>query len=173
MPGETRIDQFESAIRTVCEPIFQKPISEISFGNLLLRLFQTARRFQMEVQPQLVLLQKTLLNIEGLGRQLDPDLDLWKTAKPFIDGWMNEQVGLKALTKGLRTHLPKTLEQAPEIPALIYKFLKQAEQQPLQQQSQLTHELETVKQQLKRQQKIYWLTIVVGVAAAATAYWFT
>ena len=108
VPEYTRVDQFESAIRTVCEPIFQKPISQISFGNLLLRLFQTARRFQMEVQPQLVLLQKTLLNIEGLGRQLDPDLDLWKTAKPFIDRWMSEQVGVRALAKGVQTHFAKS-----------------------------------------------------------------
>ena len=113
VPSDTRVDQFESAIRTVCEPIFQRPISQISFGNLLLRLFQTARRFNMEVQPQLVLLQKTLLNIEGLGRQLDPDLDLWKTAKPFLERWMNEQVGPRAFIKGLKDNLPQTLEQLP------------------------------------------------------------
>ena len=93
VPSHTRVDEFESAIRSVCEPIFEKPLKEISFGQLLLRLFQTARRFNMEVQPQLVLLQKTLLNIEGLGRQLYPDLDLWKTAKPFLEQWMEEQVG--------------------------------------------------------------------------------
>ena len=93
----TRVDEFESAIRTVCEPIYEKPISEISFGHFLLRLFQTARRFNMEVQPQLVLLQKTLLNIEGLGRQLYPELDLWKTAKPFLERWMKEQVGPQVL----------------------------------------------------------------------------
>jgi ubiquinone biosynthesis protein len=172
VPEETRIDQFESAIRTVCEPIFQKPISEISFGNLLLRLFQTARRFQMEVQPQLVLLQKTLLNIEGLGRQLDPSLDLWKTAKPFIDRWMSEQVGFKALTKGLRTHLPRTLEQAPEIPSLIYNFLKQAEQQPMQQRAEFTQELNLLKQQIKQQQHTYWVTLILAIVAAATIYWF-
>nr|MCU0870067.1 ubiquinone biosynthesis regulatory protein kinase UbiB [Burkholderiales bacterium] len=92
VPPETRVDEFEAAIRAVCEPIFDKPLREISFGKVLLRLFQTARRFNLEVQPQLVLLQKTLLNIEGLGRELDPDLDLWKTAKPYLERWMNEQV---------------------------------------------------------------------------------
>lgn len=172
VPEETRIDQFESAIRTVCEPIFQKPISEISFGNLLMRLFQTARRFQMEVQPQLVLLQKTLLNIEGLGRQLDPDLDLWKTAKPFIDRWMNEQVGFKALTKGLRIHLPKTLEQAPEIPSLIYSFLKQAEQQPLQQKAEYKQELQLLKQEIKQQRNIFWLTLITLLITVVAVYWF-
>jgi len=91
------VDEFEAAIRTVCEPIFEKPLNEISFGNVLLRLFQTARRFNMEVQPQLVLLQKTLLNIEGLGRQLYPELDLWKTAKPFLERTMSEQLGARSL----------------------------------------------------------------------------
>ena len=172
VPEYTRVDQFESAIRTVCEPIFQKPISQISFGNLLLRLFQTARRFQMEVQPQLVLLQKTLLNIEGLGRQLDPDLDLWKTAKPFIDRWMSEQVGVRALAKGVQTHLPKALEQAPEIPSLVYQFLKVAEQSQ-QPQTQLIQELDHIKRQLKFQQTLYWCTVVVAVAATAIFYWMT
>ena len=97
VPRDTRVDEFESAIRTVCEPIFDRPLREISFGGFLLTLFQTARRFNMEVQPQLVLLQKTLLNIEGLGRQLDPDLDLWTTAKPFLERWMNEQIGWRGL----------------------------------------------------------------------------
>lgn len=99
VPRSTRIDEFESAIRTVCEPIFERPLKEISFGHLLLRLFQTARRFNMEVQPQLVLLQKTFLNIEGLGRDLYPELDLWKTAKPFLQRWMDEQVGVRALMR--------------------------------------------------------------------------
>ena len=128
VPPDTRVDQFESAIRTVCEPIFQRPLSEISFGGLLLRLFQTARRFNMEVQPQLVLLQKTLLNIEGLGRTLDPDLDLWKTAKPFLDRWMSEQVGPRAFMSGLRKQLPRLAERLPEMPDLIYSGLKTFEQ---------------------------------------------
>ncbi len=110
---DTRVDQFESAIRSVCEPIFQRPLKEISFAQLLLRLFQTARRYNMEVQPQLVLLQKTLLHIEGLGRQLAPDLDLWTTAKPFLERWMSEQIGVRASYRNFRRHLPAVMERAP------------------------------------------------------------
>jgi ubiquinone biosynthesis protein len=124
--GDTRVDEFEAAIRAVCEPIFQRPLSQISFGQLLLRLFQTARRFNMEVQPQLVLLQKTLLNIEGLGRQLDPDLDLWTTAKPFLERWMSEQLGARALLRGLKRNLPYMAEKLPDVPELAYKVLNQA-----------------------------------------------
>ena len=102
VPAGTRVDEFEGAIRAVCEPIFARPLKEISFGSLLLRLFQTSRRFNVEIQPQLVMLQKTLLNIEGLGRQLDPDLDLWATAKPFLEQWMREQVGWRGLLRTLR-----------------------------------------------------------------------
>lgn len=124
VPSHTRVDEFESAIRSVCEPIFERPLKEISFGQLLLRLFQTARRFNMEVQPQLVLLQKTLLNIEGLGRQLYPDLDLWKTAKPFLENWMEEQVGPRALLRNIKEDMPYLIEKLPEMPSLIYKSLK-------------------------------------------------
>lgn len=125
VPPGTRIEEFEGAIRSVCEPIFDKPLKEISFGMVLLRLFQTARRFKMEVQPQLVLLQKTLLNIEGLGRQLYPDLDLWQTAKPFLERWMDERIGLRAFLKGIRTNLPKWAESLPEVPMLIHETLVQ------------------------------------------------
>ena len=128
VPRDTRVDEFETAIRTVSEPIFDRPISEISFGHFLLRLFQTARRFNMEVQPQLVLLQKTLLNIEGLGRTLYPELDLWTTAKPFMERWIAEQVGPKAFFRRMRKNLPTVSEQLPELPALAYKVLKDAEQ---------------------------------------------
>lgn len=131
VPADTRIDEFESAIRTVCEPIFERPLSQISFGHLLLRLFQTARRFNMQVQPQLVLLQKTLLNIEGLGRDLYPDLDLWKTAKPFLERWMDEQVGVRALIKGAKKHLPTFLENLPAMPGLVHQVLDQAANQRL------------------------------------------
>jgi len=124
VPAGTRVDEFESAIRSVCEPIFEKPLKDISFGQLLLRLFQTARRFNMEVQPQLVLLQKTLLNIEGLGRQIYPDLDLWQTAKPFLEKWMNEQVGTKAFVKGFKKNLPYIVEKMPEMPEMMFKALK-------------------------------------------------
>lgn len=120
VPSHTRVDEFESAIRSVCEPIFEKPLKQISFGQLLLRLFQTARRFNMEVQPQLVLLQKTLLNIEGLGRQLYPELDLWKTAKPFLEKWMADQVGARAMLRGVREDMPYLIEKLPELPGLLY-----------------------------------------------------
>jgi len=122
----TRVDELEAAIRTVCEPIFERPISEISFGNFLLRLFQTARRFDMEVQPQLVLLQKTLLNIEGLGRQLYPELDLWKTAKPYMERWVSEQLGPRAFLKRVRKTLPRLSERLPEIPELAHRVLSDA-----------------------------------------------
>jgi ubiquinone biosynthesis protein len=127
VPAGTRVDEFESAIRTVCEPIFQKPLSEISFGHFLLRLFQTARRFDMEVQPQLVLLQKTLLNIEGLGRQLYPELDLWTTAKPYMERWMRGRVGLVGLLSRTRKNLVSVADQFPELPLLANRLLNSLE----------------------------------------------
>lgn len=125
VPASTRVNEFEAAIRSVCEPIFEKPLSEISFGLLLIRLFQTARRFDMTVQPQLVLLQKTLLNIEGLGRELYPQLDLWKTAKPFLESWVKEQVGPKRFLNAVRQHGPSWLAKAPQMPDLIHESLLQ------------------------------------------------
>ncbi len=125
VPKDTRVTEFESAIRTVCEPIFEKPFKEISFGQVLLRLFQTGRRFHMEVQPQLILLQKTLLAVEGLGRQIDPDLNLWDTAKPFIEKWIKEQMGVKALVKNINDNLPFITEQLPHVPKLLNDVLVQ------------------------------------------------
>jgi ubiquinone biosynthesis protein len=125
VPKHTRLDEFEAAIRSVCEPIFARPLKEISFGQLLLRLFQTARRFQMEVQPQLVLLQKTLLNIEGLGRQLYPDLDLWETAKPILENWMQEKLGWKAALESLKQEAPGWAETLPTLPRLMHDVNKQ------------------------------------------------
>ncbi|MEW8029134.1 MAG: ubiquinone biosynthesis regulatory protein kinase UbiB [Candidatus Thiodiazotropha sp.] len=126
VPEVTRVEEFESAIRTVSEPIFEKPLSEISFGHFLLRLFQTARRFDMEVQPQLVLLQKTLLNIEGLGRQLYPQLDLWTTAKPFLERWMSEQIGRRAFVGKLKQNLPEIAEHLPDLPKKLNKIIDEA-----------------------------------------------
>lgn len=120
---DTRIDDFEAAIRTVCEPMFQRPLAEISFGQLLVRLFQTARQFNMEIQPQLLLLEKTFLHIEGLGRQLYPQLDLWDTAKPFLERWLSEQLGVRALVKGLKKNLPYIAENLPDLPQLAFKTL--------------------------------------------------
>ncbi len=122
-PKDTRVDDFESAIRAVCEPIFAKPLKEISFGRVLLRLFQTSRRFNIQVQPQLVLLQKTLLNIEGLGRDLDPELDLWETAKPFLERWMAEQVGWRGLIERLREEAPYWSTILPQLPRLLHQAL--------------------------------------------------
>ncbi len=122
-PKDTRIDEFESAIRAVCEPIFDRPLKDISFGRVLLRLFQTSRRFNVAVQPQLVLLQKTLLNIEGLGRELDPDLDLWKTAKPFLERWMSEQLGWRGLLNNLKREAPAWVTLLPALPRLAHQAL--------------------------------------------------
>jgi ubiquinone biosynthesis protein len=119
IPEETKVTEFENVIRRVCEPIFEKPLKEISFGHFLVTLFQTAREFNMEVQPQLVLLQKTLLNIEGLGRQLYPDLDLWNTAKPFMERWMEQRMGPAALLRQFSTYAPDLIEQLPRLPELI------------------------------------------------------
>jgi len=124
VPSGTRADEFEMAIRSVCEPIFNKPLSEISFAQVLLRLFQTARRFDMEVQPQLVLLQKTLFNIEGLGRQLYPELDLWKTAKPFLEDWTRERYSPRATFKRLRAGFPVVREFLLESPGRLNLLLR-------------------------------------------------
>jgi ubiquinone biosynthesis protein len=123
VPADTRADEFEGAIRAVCEPFFDRPLREISFGRALVRLFQTSRRFNVEIQPQLVMLQKTLLNIEGLGRQLDPDLDLWTTAKPFLENWMREQVGFKGLLRTLRREAPHWATMLPQLPRLLHRTL--------------------------------------------------
>jgi ubiquinone biosynthesis protein len=131
-PKETRVDELEAAVRSCCEPIFDRPLRDISFGQVLLRLFQTSRRFNIEVQPQLVLLQKTLLNIEGLGRQLDPDLDLWKTAKPYLERWMQEQVGWRGLVSRLKEEAPHFNHIFPELPRLIHQALKRQVDEPRQ-----------------------------------------
>jgi ubiquinone biosynthesis protein len=123
VPADTRADEFEGAIRAVCEPFFDRPLGEISFGRALIRLFQTSRRFNVEIQPQLVMLQKTLLNIEGLGRQLDPGLDLWSTAKPFLEKWMREQVGFKGLLRTLRSEAPRWATMLPQLPRLLHRAL--------------------------------------------------
>jgi ubiquinone biosynthesis protein len=125
VPADTRVDELEAAVRAVCEPVFDRPLKDISFGRVLLQLFQASRRFNVEIQPQLVLLQKTLLNIEGLGRQLDPDLDLWKTAKPFLERWMNEQIGWRALLNNLKTEAPKWAVLLPQLPRLAHQALSQ------------------------------------------------
>jgi ubiquinone biosynthesis protein len=123
VPSGTRVDELESAIRAVCEPIFDRPLKEISFGQVLLRLFAASRRFNVQIQPQLVLLQKTLLNVEGLGRQLDPDLDLWQTAKPFLEQWMRRQVGIEGLVARLRDESLLWSQTLPRLPRLLQDAL--------------------------------------------------
>jgi len=153
VPKDTNVQDFEGAIRTVCEPIFDRPLSEISFGYFLLNLFQTAKRFDMEVQPQLVLLQKTLLNIEGLGRQLYPQLDLWVTAKPFMERWLKSQIGPKAFFNKIRLSLPYLSEQLPEMPQLIYSAVSKVAQGELDNQhaiERLTCHLEAQQKQMKK-----------------------
>ena len=125
VPPDTRVDELEAGIRSVCEPYFDRPLKEISLGMVLLRLFQISRRFNVVIQPQLVLLQKTLLNVEGLGRQLDPDLDLWHTAKPFLEKWMQEQIGPKRLLRELKDQAPYYAKMLPDLPRLLHGYLQQ------------------------------------------------
>ena len=165
VPSDTNIDEFEVAIRTVCEPIFQKPLAEISFGNVLVQLFNTARRFNMVVQPQLVLLQKTLLYVEGLGRQLYPQLDLWQTAKPFLENWLREQIGVKAMFTKVKANLPFWSEKLPEMPDLLYDTLKQVKRFPeKQQQANLA-----LLQQHARAQKALHFSIVGATLVIVSA----
>ncbi|MBT9591755.1 MAG: ubiquinone biosynthesis regulatory protein kinase UbiB [Thiobacillus sp.] len=165
VPADTRIDELEAAVRAVCEPVFDRPLKDISFGRVLLQLFQASRRFNVEIQPQLVLLQKTLLNIEGLGRLLDPELDLWKTAKPFLERWMNEQMGWRALLKNLQTEAPKWAALLPQLPRLAHQALNE---------NRLT-QLESGLTLMLRQQhaRNRWLGIIAGLLAVlsiATLY---
>ena len=171
VPSTTRIEEFESAIRSVCEPIFEKPLKDISFGQLLLRLFQTARRFDMVVQPQLVLLQKTLLNIEGLGRQLYPELDLWQTAKPYLEQWFHDRMGPKAKINKLIKQFPEFAEQFPEVPSLIYKALNNAAQ--AQQQADAQHrELLKLRQQLNDNHTSTVWAIIISTLVISLAVLF-
>ena len=167
VPADTNANEFESAIRTVCEPIFQLPLKEISYGKLLLRLFQTARRFNMEVQPQLVLLQKTLLNIEGLGREVYPDLDLWKTAKPFLQRRVDQQFGLRSLLKTAKADLPKLLEQGPHIPVMVNEIIHHIHKQQLNQQSE-SQQLEQLREEIKQHNKKIIITLT-GATLLITA----
>jgi ubiquinone biosynthesis protein len=166
VPADTRVDEFEAAIRTVCEPIFDKPLKEISFGKTLLRLFQVSRRFNVEIQPQLVMLQKTLLNIEGLGRQLDPDLDLWKTAKPFLERWMGEQVGMSGLLRNLATEAPNWASALPEVPRLLHRALTERSAKPA------DDGLIRLLEEQRKQTRLLWMAVALLLAALLEqAYW--
>ncbi|NWN83334.1 MAG: ubiquinone biosynthesis regulatory protein kinase UbiB [Halomonas sp.] len=172
----TRANEFAAAIRTVCEPILEKPLKDISFGQVLLGLFQTARRFDMTVQPQLVLLQKTLLNIEGLGRQLYPELDLWKTAKPYLERWMEERAGVKGFWASLKRQAPELSHQLPELPSLAHQMLSQAELEKRQRRLQgealggIQHQLEHQGRHHRRI-RLGVLLVVLGVAWQPLAEW--
>ena len=161
VPADTRIDELEAAVRAVCEPVFDRPLKDISFGRVLLQLFQASRRFHVEIQPQLVLLQKTLLNIEGLGRQLDPELDLWKTAKPFLERWMNEQMGWRALVNNLKTEAPKWAALLPQLPRLAHQALNENRL------AQLENGLTLMLRQQHTRNR--WLGLIAGLLATLTA----
>jgi ubiquinone biosynthesis protein len=124
VPADTRVEELEGAVRAVCEPYFDRPLKEISLGIVLMRLFQASRRFNVEIQPQLTLLQKTLLNVEGLGRQLDPDMDLWKTAKPVLERWVDQQIGIRGFIDRLKTEAPQWAKLVPTIPRLLAQWLE-------------------------------------------------
>ena len=159
VPPETRVDELEGAIRTVCEPYFDRPLKEISLGMVLMRLFQTSRRFHVEIQPQLVLLQKTLLNIEGLGRDLDPELDLWSTAKPFLERWMLEQVGPQKLLDEFKSQAPRYAKILPELPHLLHIFLRRRG-------AEYRHDSQELLDELKRTNRLLQTVIVIGVGFA-------
>jgi ubiquinone biosynthesis protein len=179
VPKTARVDEFESAVRTVCEPIFNKPLKEISFAQVLLRLFETARRFDMQIQPQLVLLQKTLLNVEGLGRELYPELDLWKTAQPVLRQWMRERMSPRAVIKRMRAQLPDTIEALKELPGLFQTAVREASEGRFRLQIESTGMLELrreLEQSNKRRDLVLaaaalWLSGVVWLAAAETYRW--
>lgn len=171
VPKGTPVHAFESAIRSVCEPMFAKPLKDISFGQVLIGLFQTARRFNMEVQPQLVLLEKTLLNIEGLGRQLYPDLDLWVTAKPFLERWMREQMGPKRVMEEVRKQAPQWAGQLPQIPNLIFTALSQMSHQEERIQAQ-TEAINHLGKELKKSRKNLPFRLL-GVLSLGVAWIFT
>ena len=163
-PRETRVDELESAVRATCEPIFDRPLKDISFGQILLRLFQTSRRFNVEIQPQLVLLQKTLLNIEGLGRQLDPDLDLWKTAKPYLERWMGEQIGIQGMIERLKAEAPRFTHILPQLPRLVHRALSQAAE-PMSANDELLRLL--VVEQRRTNRMLSFFVYFVGTLGAA------
>ncbi|MBI5752349.1 MAG: ubiquinone biosynthesis regulatory protein kinase UbiB [Hydrogenophilales bacterium] len=164
-PADTRMDEFEAAIRTVCEPVFDKPLKDISFGKVLLRLFETSREFNVQIQPQLVLLQKTLLNIEGLGRQLDPDLDLWQTAKPFLERWMSEQMGVRGMLRTLQEEAPQWAITLPKLPRLLHEAMNRDPMEKIEQGFALL--------MAEQRQRNRWLmAIAVLLGALALVLWF-
>ena len=163
-PRETRVDELEAAVRAVCEPIFDRPLKEISFGKVLLRLFQTSRRFNVEIQPQLVLLQKTLLNIEGLGRMLDPDHDLWDTAKPFLERWMSEQLGLRGLVDHVKRESPQWAVLLPQLPRLAHRALAQLDEH-----ASAAAEIARLREEAAASRRLARLAVLAAAAALLAA----
>jgi len=151
VPANSRVEELEGAVRSVCEPYFDRPLKEISLGIVLMRLFQTSRRFKVEIQPQLTLLQKTLLNVEGLARQLDPDLDLWKTAKPILEKWISQQLGWRGFLDGLKAEAPAWAKILPTLPRLIGESLAQS------QKKEQNGELEVLKALLQQERRTHRL----------------
>jgi ubiquinone biosynthesis protein len=166
VPPETRIDEFEAAVRAVCEPIFDRPLKEIYFGRVLLRLFQTARRFNLEVQPQLVMLQKTLLNIEGLGRDLDPGLDLWTTAKPYLERWMQEQIGWRGLLRTIVAEAPTWANLLPQLPRLAHRALAEDRLQ------RIEARLDELVAEERRRTRVLRALAWLAAAGVALGAWF-
>ncbi|HET7061173.1 MAG TPA: AarF/UbiB family protein, partial [Nitrosospira sp.] len=164
-PRNTRVDEFETAIRAVCEPIFDKPLSEISFSRVLLRLFQTSREFNVEIQPQLVMLQKTLLNIEGLGRDLDPNLDLWTTAKPYLENWMADQLGWRGLTRRLRKEASSWAIIMPQYPRLLHQALDEIRSQ------RIDHKMSEFVKEKRRQNILLSILVILLTAASLWQLW--
>jgi ubiquinone biosynthesis protein len=167
VPKDTRVDEFEFAIRTVCEPIFDRPVKDISVGALLLRLFQTARRFHMKILPQLLLLQKTIVNVEGIGRQLDPDLDLWRAARPSLESWMRDRVGLRSVLRSTRQNVPLWVDRLPELPGLAFEILDQVRGGRLQVVTS-EPELKEIRREIERiHKRLVFAVIGVGLIIGA------
>lgn len=166
VPLNTREEELEGAVRAVCEPYFDRPLSEISLGQVLLRLFQTSRRFNVEIQPQLVLLQKTLLNVEGMGRELDPNLDLWKTAKPYLEKWMHERVGLTGLRKRLEQEAAQWSQLLPQIPRLMYANLNRPDSGPKQ-----ALELERIRRVQEHTNRLLMVLAAILALSLGVALW--
>ncbi|WP_427184171.1 ubiquinone biosynthesis regulatory protein kinase UbiB [Bordetella bronchialis] len=168
VPADTREEELEGAVRAVCEPYFDRPLSEISLGQVLLRLFQTSRRFNVEIQPQLVLLQKTLLNVEGLGRELDPDLDLWKTAKPYLERWMRERIGMAGLKKQLEKEAGQWSQLLPAIPRLVHDRLNRPNVEPA-----MLLELARLRKAQEHTNRLLSVVAAVLAVGVALVIWFS
>lgn len=168
VPASTRVEELEGAIRAVCEPYFDKPLKDISLGQVLLRLFQTSRRFQVEIQPQLVLLQKTLLNVEGLGRDLDPDLDLWRTAKPYLERWMTEQIGWRGWYERFKIEVPQWSKTLPQVPRLVHQVLSELNERRVNSEEMLLRALLNEQRRTNRMLRgLILVAVITGVVLLA------